>query len=224
MLLPIIGITCDIRDDRYSAAPHCASAVAEAGGLPVLLPCLADCGPSYVAQCDGIILSGGDDPIMENWGISTHDQARPIAHKRQVFELALLEALDAQLERPVLGICLGMQLMGLHRGGVLDQHLPTTLATADQHWGKREHPIAGSLGQGTVHSHHRQAIIDAGELTVVATAPDAVIEAIRDDQRPFYLGVQWHPERTKDDRFGSGLIRQLVDAARSAIASQPRSR
>ena len=60
MLLPIIGITCDIRDDRYSAAPHCASAVAEAGGLPVLLPCLADCGPSYVAQCDGIILSGGD--------------------------------------------------------------------------------------------------------------------------------------------------------------------
>ncbi|MCH8211769.1 MAG: gamma-glutamyl-gamma-aminobutyrate hydrolase family protein, partial [Planctomycetes bacterium] len=114
-----------------------------------------------------------------------------------------------------------MQLMGLHRGGALDQHLPSTLATADQHWGKREHPIAGSLGQGTVHSHHRQAITVPGELTVVATAPDGVIEAIRDDQRPFYLGVQWHPERTKDERFGSGLIRQLVDAAKVAIVSQP---
>ena len=221
MLLPLIGITCDIRDDRYSAAPHCAIAVAEAGGLPVLLPCLADRAPSYVDRCDGIILSGGDDPIMETWGIPTHDQAKPIAHERQASELALLEALDAQLERPVLGICLGMQFMGLHRGGVLDQHLPSTLATADQHWGKREHPIAGSLGQGTVHSHHRQAITVPGELTVVATAPDGVIEAIRDDQRPFYLGVQWHPVRTKDDRFGSGLIRQFVDAAKVAIASRP---
>ena len=213
MLLPVIGITCEIRDDRYSAAPYCARAVAEAGGLPFLLPCLANCAPAYVDRCDGIILSGGDDPIMENWGITTHDQAKPIGHERQASELALLEALDAQLERPVLGICLGMQFMGLHRGGVLDQHLPSTLATADQHWGKREHPIAGSLGQGTVHSHHRQAIIDPGGLTVVAMAPDGVIEAIRDDQRPFYLGVQWHPERTKDDRLGSGLIRQLVDAA-----------
>ncbi len=220
MLLPLIGITCDIRDDRYSAAPHCARAVTEAGGLPVLLPCLADHAPGYVDRCDGIILSGGDDPIMETWGIPTHDQARRIAPERQAFELALLEALDAQLERPVLGICLGMQLMGLYRGGVLDQHLLSTLATADQHWGKREHPIAGSLGQGTVHSHHRQAITVPGELTVVATAPDGVIEAIQDDQRPFYLGVQWHPERTKDERFGSGLIRQFVDATRAAIGSR----
>ena len=222
MLLPVIGITCDIRDDRYSAAPHCASAVAEAGGLPVLLPCLVERASQFVDVCDGIILSGGDDPIMENWGISTHDQAKPIAHERQDFELALLAAIDAQLERPVLGICLGMQLMGLHRGGSLDQHLPSTLATADQHWGKREHPVCGSLGQGTVHSHHRQAIIDPGELAVVATAPDGVIEAIQDDQRPFYLGVQWHPERTKDDRLGSGLIRQLVEAARDAIGRRPR--
>lgn len=220
MLLPVIGITCDIRDDRFSAAPNCASAVAEAGGLPVLLPCLAHCSPGYVDRCDGIILSGGDDPIMENWGISTHDQAKPIAHERQAFELALLEALNAELDRPVLGICLGMQLMGLHRGGTLDQHLPSTLDTADQHWGKREHPVFGSLGQGMVHSHHRQAIIDPGDLTVVATAPDGVIEAIRDDQRPFYLGVQWHPERTADHHLGLALIRQLVDAA--AAVTRPR--
>ena len=221
MRLPFIGITCDIRDDRYIAAPLCASAVAQAGGLPVLLPCLADRAPDYVARCDGIILSGGDDPIMESWGISTHDQAKPIAPERQAFELALLEELQGELERPVLGICLGMQLMGLHRGGALDQHLPSTLATADQHWGKREHPVSGTLGQGTVHSHHRQAITEPGELTVVATAPDGVIEAIQDNQRPFYLGVQWHPERTKDDRFGSGLIRKLVEAARDAIPSRP---
>ncbi|MEE9129475.1 MAG: gamma-glutamyl-gamma-aminobutyrate hydrolase family protein [Phycisphaerales bacterium] len=221
MLRPVIGITLDLSNQRYSARPQCADAVADAGGVPILLPCLADCAPQFLDLCQGIILSGGDDPIMENWGIPTHKQAKPIAHERQAFELALLEVLDAQLERPVLGICLGMQLMGLHRGGMLDQHLPSTLGTADQHWGKREHPIAGSLGQGTVHSHHRQAIIDPGELTVVATAPDGVIEAIQDDHRPFYLGVQWHPERTNDDRLGTGLIRQLVEAAKVASGSWP---
>ena len=221
MLHPVIGITLDLNDQRYSARPQCADAVADAGGVPILLPCLADCAPHFLDLCQGIILSGGDDPIMENWGISTHELAKPIAPQRQAFELALLKQIDDRQQIPVLGICLGMQLMGLHRGGALDQHLPSTLATADQHWGKREHPISGSLGQGTVHSHHRQAITEPGELTVVATAPDGVIEAIQDDQRPFYLGVQWHPERTKDERFGSGLIRQFVDAAKVAIASQP---
>lgn len=221
MLLPIIGITCDFRDDRYIAAPHCASTVAQAGGLPVLLPCLVERAGQFVDLCDGIIFSGGDDPIMEAWGVPTHEKAKLIAPQRQAFELALLKHIDDRQQIPVLGICLGMQLMGLHRGGALDQHLPSTLATADQHWGKREHPISGPLGQGTVHSHHKQAITEPGELTIVATAPDGVIEAIQDDQRPFYLGVQWHPERTKDERFGSGLIRQLVDAAKVAIASRP---
>ena len=220
MLLPLIGITCDIRDDRYIAAPNCATTVAQAGGLPVLLPCLVERAGQFVDLCDGIIFTGGDDPIMENWGISTHEQAKPIAPQRQAFELALLNHIDTRPQIPVLGICLGMQLMGLHRGGALDQHLPSTLATADQHWGQREHPISGPLGQGTVHSHHKQAITEPGELTVVATAPDGVIEAIQDDQRPFYLGVQWHPERTKDDRLGPGLICQLVEAAKVALASQ----
>ena len=210
---PVIGITLDLSDHRYSARPHCVQAVAAAGGVPVLLPCLTEHAGRFVDLCDGIILSGGDDPIMETWGIPTHELAKPIAPQRQALELALLKELDDRKDIPVLGICLGMQLMGLHHGGTLDQHLPSTLSTADQHWGKREHSISGSIGQGMVHSHHRQALTEPGGLRVVATAPDGVIEAIRDDQRPFYLGVQWHPERTKDESLGSGLIRQLVNRA-----------
>jgi len=211
---PVIGITLDLSDHRYIARPQCALAVAQVGGVPVLLPCLAERAKQFAQLCDGIIFTGGDDPIMETWGIPTHEQAKPIAPQRQAFELALLKQLDDQRDIPVLGICLGMQLMGLHHGGELDQHLPSTLASADQHWGKREHSISGSLGQGIVHSHHRQAITEPGRLTVVATAPDGVIEAIQDDQRPFYLGVQWHPERTDDESLGLGLIQQLVDKAR----------
>jgi len=113
----------------------------------------------------------------------------------------------------VLGVCLGMQLMALHAGGALDQHLPDSLPTAADHWGRKNHQVAGELGSALVQSHHRQAITNAGSLRVAARAHDGVIEAVRDEDRRFYLGVQWHPERTADDGLGSGLIFNLIEAA-----------
>lgn len=103
--------------------------------------------------------------------------------------------------------------MGLHAGGKINQYLADNLPTADDHWEKRSHSVEGDLGRGVVQSHHRQALIDAGSLTVVASAPDGVIEAVRDANRPFYLGVQWHPERTAERTLGLGLFQQLVEAA-----------
>lgn len=221
MRLPLIGITVDYQDDRYTTKCAIAKMVAFAGGTPILLPCISEFAAQYVQACDGIVLSGGDDPIMEHWGITTHKQAKPISAQRQGFELALLDALDDENSKPVFGICLGMQLMGLHNGGNLDQFLPETLDTADQHWGNIDHPIAGSLGEGTVHSHHRQALVEPGKLTVVAKSPDGVIEAIQDKDREFYLGIQWHPERTEDENLGLGLFKRFVHASReSALCKQ----
>jgi putative glutamine amidotransferase len=212
---PIIGITSDvdIDDDRCTLRPHYARIVHEEGGLPIILPPIASLAEVYVERCDGIILTGGDDPIMERWGIATHPKAKKIHPDRQQFELALLDALDRRA-RPALGVCLGMQLMGLHAGGSLDQHLPDTLATADDHWGRKPHAIAGELGEGIVLSHHRQALTDPGTLRVVAEAPDGVIEAVADPLRAFYIGVQWHPERTDDATLGCSIIRMLIDASR----------
>ena len=107
-----------------------------------------------------------------------------------------------------------MQLMGLHAGGKLDQYLPETLNTAAAHWGKKHHDISGELGSGEVQSHHRQAMTDAGSLRVVARAEDGVIEAIVDPERAFYLGVQWHPERTEDLHLGYELFERFMKAAR----------
>ncbi|MHC4210783.1 MAG: gamma-glutamyl-gamma-aminobutyrate hydrolase family protein [Planctomycetota bacterium] len=210
---PLIGITCDLDDRGYRVSPVYGALIREAGGVPVLLPCEAACAAEYVRRCDGVVLSGGDDPVMEHWEVPTHPQAKPIHPQRQAFELALLRALDQGAERPVLGICLGMQLMGLHAGGGLDQYLAGTLPTAGQHWPRADHEIAGVLGTGVVHSHHRQALTDPGSLSVVARAADGVIEAVRNEGRPFYLGVQWHPERTGDERLGAGLFRELVAAS-----------
>jgi putative glutamine amidotransferase len=213
MARPLIGITVDLDEQKYHAATACPALVSEAGGTPLLLPCLPKAAVEFVSRCDGLILSGGDDPMMEDWAIPTHPRANPLHPQRQAFELAVLAALDVHGEMPVLGICLGMQLMGLHRGGALIQHLPDLLATADQHWPRTSHPVTGDIGCGLVHSHHRQAMADPGSLRVAAVAPDGVIEAIQDDDRPFYLGVQWHPERTEDERLGFALFRRLVEEA-----------
>ena len=213
MARPLIGITTDVDGDRYQVAASYVAAVTAAGGLGVLLPCEPARAGEYVRRCDGVLLTGGDDPIMEHWASVTHPAAKKIDPLRQAFELALLAALDTDEGPPVLGICLGMQLMGLHRGGALDQHLPETLATSGLHWSGSEHDIHGPLGDGVVHSHHHQALSDAGGLRVVANATDGVIEAVRDDRRPFYLGVQWHPERTEAEQFGAGIFRELVTAA-----------
>ncbi len=190
-----------------------AAAVTAAGGLGVLLPCETARADEYARLCDGIVLTGGDDPIMEHWASVTHPAAKKIDPRRQAFELALLAALDASEGEPVLGICLGMQLMGLHRGGGLDQCLGETRSTSRRHWPKTTHPVSGALGEGLVHSHHRQALADPGSLEVVARAADGVIEAVRDAERPYYVGVQWHPERSGDGRLGAGLFGSLVERA-----------
>jgi putative glutamine amidotransferase len=74
--------------------------------------------------------------------------------------------------------------------------------------------VTSALGDGLVASSHHQALGSAAHLEVIGVSDDGVIEAIRDPSKPFYVGVQWHPERTDDTTMGLGVIRRLVDAAR----------
>ena len=209
---PIIGITADATADKYQVGRAYANMAARAGGAPIVLPCQVDCIEAYLRVCDAIVLTGGDDPDMSRWRVPMHPKAKPMDPDRQRFELALLDALQSRPQKPTLGICLGMQLMGLHAGGQLDQHLADHLPTADQHWDQRSHLIQCKFGRGEVHSRHRQALTSAGGLQVIATAEDGVIEAVEHAARRFYVGVQWHPERTEHDELGLGLFRRLVQA------------
>ncbi len=228
---PIIGITANL-DPSVVNAPASVmmtyvDAVARAGGCPVLLPPELGCVVGHLRLCDGIVLTGGNDPAMEAFGSTTHPKAKPMHPRRQEYELALLEALDAKPSTPVLGICLGMQLMSLHAGGKLDQHLPDTLGAASAaHW-EAEHEVRadhtdrvpesvrGLIPGGRVLSKHRQAVADAGKLSVLALADDAVIEAVADLGRAFYVGLQWHPERTNDEAMGAEIFRRFIAQSRS---------
>lgn len=203
-----------------------ADAVARAGGMPVVLPPQIELIPGQLNLCRGVILTGGDDPRTEMFGEPTHASARPMNARRQEYEVALLRALESRTDIPVLGVCLGMQLMALCAGGRLNQHMPDDVPTAADHAGNAQHALriepgdhvlsrcAGAAGgDGMVTSHHRQAVRDAGRLRVVARAPDGVIEAVDDPARPFHLGVQWHPERTSHPGLGLALFEAMVAAA-----------
>jgi len=224
---PLIGITTDIVAPQGQDKPlkaDCSLAyarcIAAAGGVPILLPPIADLAPHHARLCDGFVFTGGDDPRTEAFGVPTHPAAKPLHPERQRYELALLDALQrSRPQAPVLGVCLGMQLMALHSGGRLNQHLPDTLPTAAEHRGRHSIRPGGAsvlpLREGSVWSNHHQAVDDPGRLTVLAQSPDGIIEAVVGPDRPFYCGVQWHPERTDDPALGQGLFVSLIAAARA---------
>ena len=216
---PRIGITADIARDEHGRARHQVratyiDAVIAAGGLPIILPADANLRAELIAAVDGVIIIGGDDVDTRPLGIPLHPQAKVMDAARQTADFALLKQLDATPEMPVLGICLGMQLMGIHHGAELIQHLGDQLPDSDRHRNDYQHMVTSALGDGLVASSHHQALGSAAHLEVIGVSDDGVIEAIRDAARPFYVGVQWHPERTEDKTMGLGVIRRLVDAAR----------
>lgn len=231
MTSPRIAITADLieRNGRETAMVTMAyaRAVVDAGGQAVLLPPIPGTEPDALARFDGFVFTGGDDPRTEPFGAPTHPATTPVPADRQAFEAELLARIhDARPETPVLGVCLGMQMMALVAGGRLDQYLPETTPDAGRHW-DREHPIvpeAGAeLAAGTIFSRHKQAIVDPGSLAVLARSDDGLIEAVGDPRRPMYLGVQWHPERTAFAPLGQQLFARLVRAAARAQAERDRS-
>lgn len=222
---PIVGITSNLDRDSATVSLNYISAVERAGGAPMLLVSVGDrpaeAARAHAQTCDAFVLTGGADIAMEGYGEATHPAARTVRPERQRYEEALLAELAAHHpHKPVLGICLGMQLMSLHAGGRLNQHLPDDTPTAQQHAGNHRHAIRPEEGQpvlsaGTVTSSHHQAVRDPGSLKVLARADDGVIEAVADLERRFYVGVQWHPERTECDPLGQDLFRKLIAAAKT---------
>lgn len=204
--------------------------VEKAGGLPVLIPyrsiALVE---QYLDLCDGFVLSGGADYDPAAWGESRHPQAVAVDPAREKFDRAIIKAIENR-NKPVLGICAGCQIMNLSRGGSLHQFIPDFSDQIEhrrftiEEWSKR-HPVqidrdsilARPIGATnlSVNSSHKQSINRLGQsLTITARSPDGIVEMIEDRSKPFYVGVQWHPERMLDDPMQQRLFGLLIEAAR----------
>ena len=193
-MAPLIGITFGYHMEDDWADDYII-AIREHGGIPYpLYPGVPDFDFS---DLDGLLLTGGIDIHPDNYETDQEPLLRFFDKARDELELPLCrQALDADI--PVLGICRGMQIMNVARGGNLYQHIPAHLG------GDHEIQIESnsrlnmlvSKDATIVNSLHHQAVDEiGGEFVVTARAADGIIEAIEDSSKRFVLGVQYHPER-----------------------------
>lgn len=200
-------------------------AIESAGGIPLLLPPPQSDAPDPAAaaaavldRVDGLVITGGPDVDPAAYGADPHPDTEPPTGTRDSWELALLTAADDR-GLPVLGICRGVQVMAVHAGGSLHQHVPDLIGTTAHSPGGADYGTvevavdAGSRLGGLVGDvlkvscHHHQAIDRHPGLTVTARSADGVIEAVEAPGERFYLGVQWHPEERSDAGLFGGFIR-----------------
>jgi putative glutamine amidotransferase len=199
-------------------------AVAENGGVPVVLPTVDDerVLQGYLEVLDGLVLIGGDDIPPEAYGQQADKTVQPLTKERYEFERKLIAHWLAG-GKPLLGVCLGMQFTNVVSGGSLIQDIPSQVGTkVDHHKGYHRVQIepgstlASLLGatEASVLSSHHQAVQRLGKnLRVVAHSEDGVIEALERTDGPFGLFVQWHPESMTDLAHRDAIYGALIHAA-----------
>ncbi|MEM9066515.1 MAG: gamma-glutamyl-gamma-aminobutyrate hydrolase family protein [Planctomycetota bacterium] len=230
---PVIGITTvfrgedsAVRDGKAEINMTYVEAVREAGGLPVLIPPGVAADESlrrrYMELCDGMVFVGGADVPPSFYGEQQHETVYPLKRTRFDAESSLMAEWLAG-EKPVLGVCLGSQMMTVCSGGSLIQDIPTEVGKGVTHGGGASHEVdivpatrLASILDGArrieVNSYHHQASDVLGEGFIVsARSPDGVTEAIERPGPRFVVGVQWHPERS------TGIDRQLFRALVEAV-------
>ncbi|MGO9896792.1 MAG: gamma-glutamyl-gamma-aminobutyrate hydrolase family protein [Bryobacteraceae bacterium] len=227
---PIIGITVDAHGDpedprtrgKLELNWNYAQAVTDAGGVPVLIPPMADMR-DLSGVIHGWLIPGGADIDAGRFGQENHPKVSLQDPARFAGEKELLDSVSPEL--PILGICYGCQFLNVARGGTLIQHLPDVVGH-EQHTGgtlqsyeiEPGSKLAAVVGQAHAagKSYHHQAVESPGQnLHVVAKNEDGTVEAIEATDRPWVIGVQWHPERTLDDAASRRIFETFVAAARA---------
>jgi putative glutamine amidotransferase len=190
-------------------------------------PLLREARPGLkIGSCGGLLLTGGSDVDPSLYGETPSPETEPPDPDRDAAEAALIdEALARDL--PLLAICRGMQILNVHLGGSLIQHLPTAARhvrrTADKSLPAHRVAIEPDTllsiiaGRETweVNSRHHQAVARlAPEMLVSARDPeDGTIEAIELPRRRFVLAVQWHPENQAPGDSGQRKLFESFAAA-----------
>ncbi len=236
---PLIGITSVYEPAKGDKPAETtvgfayARAVAENGGVPVVLPTIDDerILQSYLEVLDGLVLIGGDDIPPAAYGEKPHETVVPLTKERYEFERKLIARWLAS-GKPLLGVCLGMQFTNVVSGGTMIQDIPSEIGTKVNHRAYHrvqiESPsiLADILGarEASVLSSHHQAVDDLGKnLKPIAHSEDGIVEALQRTDGRFGLFVQWHPESMTDLAHRNAIYGALIRAARTPPLSESKS-
>lgn len=239
MKKPIIGISGSIIKDQGGIFPgyqrayvnnDYVRAVNKNGAIAIILPpgSVENAG-QLIASVDGLILSGGQDVNPFSYGEEIQQKCGAIFPARDEFEFALLR--EAEKRRiPVLGICRGLQIMNVYRGGKLYQDISYRDMPTLRHFQLQDPPIPthqiqivkDSLlnkiikkNEIVVNSFHHQLVKSVPtSLKISGMTSDGVVEAFEDPKYEFFMGVQFHPEMLIDSvESANKIFSEMIEAA-----------
>jgi putative glutamine amidotransferase len=193
-----------------------------------------------VANLDGILLPGSDTDVdPHRFGEEPHTKLKKIIFEKEETDLLVLEEAE-KIGLPVLGICFGMQVLNVSRGGTLIQDIEAEIENPVKHeqgipLERNSHSIEihdasrlarlitkdGNGNNVKINSHHHQAVKKIGKhLKATAWAKDGVIECLEDEREDrFVFAVQWHPELSwKTDELSANIFKEFINAAEEFAA------
>ena len=211
-----IGIViCGLENQRQYVSDAYIQAIKSVGGLPIVLPLIKSKTVinEYVELCDGFLFCGGGDitPLLFGQEPATNRGKTDIA--LDLFQIRLMKAI-LEIDKPILAICRGMQVLNVSCGGTIYQdidlvdfetinHMQNSISRRDiSHKvifepNTLSHKLLGTFAY--TNSFHHQSVDRLGKgLTVSGFTGDAIVEAIEMPSHTFVLGVQWHPESMLD--------------------------
>ncbi len=228
----IIGLIPLYDDDKqsYWMLPGYMKVLEYCGALPIMLPLTdneEELDDAY-RLCDGLLLTGGHDVSPSLYGEDPREYMGAVCALRDRMESHLF-AKALEDDKPVLGICRGIQFMNAFLGGDLYQDLDTEYDSKVEHhmsppYDRAAHGItvmentilADIIGAGEheVNSYHHQAIKKVSDkVMVMAVSEDSLAEAISVKGKRFIVGIQWHPEFSyESDENSRKIVQAFVDA------------
>jgi putative glutamine amidotransferase len=210
--------------DRYDISKSYFRAISRAGAFAFGIPYAPDMVGRIIEEFDGFLSVGGRINFPREWYVEGDQSQYPVSDRLD----AEVELMKGFLERdkPVLGICNGMQMLACLNGCrmVSDVHSSWPGALEHDH-GDMVHDV--EIARGTrmadifkaetfsVNSFHREAIVAVSNAVVVtARGTDGVVEAVEVPSYSFAMGLQWHPERlVAESHPGARIFDAFVKAA-----------